>query len=135
MFWSIHTTSNTVHLTSHTTVVPPGFPQVVNCEARNKLVADAYLEKAPGRSAIAFCVDTKHAHDLCEVMVDEGIVAEVLTGKTYDREGVLRRFQEGSTKVIVSVGVLLEGTDLPCITALLMCRCETGLCWVRVHGS
>ncbi|MEW5302468.1 MAG: hypothetical protein WDW36_005249 [Sanguina aurantia] len=99
--------------------------QVVNCEARNKLVADAYLEKAPGRSAIAFCVDTKHARDLCEVMVGEGIVAEVLTAKTYDREGVLRRFQEGATKVVVSVGVLLEGTDLPCITALLMCRCET----------
>ncbi|MEW5302467.1 MAG: hypothetical protein WDW36_005249 [Sanguina aurantia] len=114
-----HTPPGIAHTTAYR------LPQVVNCEARNKLVADAYLEKAPGRSAIAFCVDTKHARDLCEVMVGEGIVAEVLTAKTYDREGVLRRFQEGATKVVVSVGVLLEGTDLPCITALLMCRCET----------
>lgn len=96
--------------------------QVVNCEERNKLVADAYKDKATGRSAVAFCVDTAHAHDLTELMVKEGIAAEVLTGKTVDRVGVLRRFQEGSTKVIVSVGVLLEGTDLPCISALLMCR-------------
>lgn len=107
--------------------------QVVNSAARNDLVAKSYLEYAVGRCALAFCVDIQHAQDLQELMAEKGIIAEVLIGSTREdeRERMLEDLRTGKIQVVVNVGVLLEGTDIPQICVILMCRCAESSCMTR----
>jgi len=90
--------------------------EIVDCSARNNLIVDSYFQYAMGRQAIAFCVDVKHAMNLCTVMQRRGIRAEFVVGDKElcpDRSERIARFKSGETKILTNVMVLTTGFDHP----------------------
>ena len=101
--------------------------QLADALERSTICGDAvrsYQQFTPGRSAIAFCVNVKHAAATADAFNAAGISAEVLTGdaKTADRAAILGRLRSGETKVVVTVDVLTEGFDFEALETVLLLR-------------
>lgn len=72
---------------------------------------------------LAFCVSQKHADFMAGVFNQAGVKsAAVYSGSAIPRNQALTELAEGSLKVIFSVDLFNEGTDLPAIDTLLMLR-------------
>lgn len=86
--------------------------------------ADAYLEHAPGRSAVVFAPNVKNAHAFVERFRARGVPADIVHGElaTLDRDGALTRFARGELKVLVNVAVLTEGWDAPICDVCILAR-------------
>jgi len=93
----------------------------VNTEDRNRKVVEKYQEIANGKSGIAFTVDVQHSHALALEFRRAGITAMPISGETpeEERRRLLESHASGETKILLSCGVLNEGTDVP--------HCEVGL--------
>jgi DNA repair protein RadD len=83
-----------------------------------------WLKRGQGRPTIAFCVNRRHAKNVCLRFVEAGVAAEYIDGETasgddsYDpdpngetRRDMFARFKSGATKILVSIGVLTTGFD------------------------
>jgi len=98
---------------------------VVNTEARNELVVDAWEKHAADRAqTIAFCVDVAHAKALTEAFRARGHNAEYVIGATpdHERRSIYAAFHDGEVNILLSVMVLSEGFDEPRASCALMCR-------------
>jgi superfamily II DNA or RNA helicase len=86
--------------------------------------AETYLTKARGRRCLVFCVDKAHAEAMLEMYCSMGILAELILGETprQEREAIFKRMEAKQTEVIISVGTLTTGVDLPFADALQLCR-------------
>jgi superfamily II DNA or RNA helicase len=91
---------------------------------RNALVAQKYLELAPGRRSICFGVSVLHCQHLTEAFLQAGIPAAYLTGSTTkaDRKQLYQRLATGDIKILSSINVLSEGFDLPVVSCVIMAR-------------
>ena len=83
-----------------------------------KLIGDVvanWLNLAKDRSTLVFAVGIEHSQHLVARFQIAGISAAHLDGSTprEQRRDILARYQSGELRVIVNVGVLTEGTDLP----------------------
>lgn len=101
--------------------------QLADALERSTICGDAvrsYQKFTPGRSAIAFCVNVKHAGTTADAFNAAGIAAEVLTGdaSTTDRAAILGRLRSGETKVVATVDVLTEGFDFEALETILLLR-------------
>jgi len=98
--------------------------RVVNTPARNALVVHHYLRQCAGKRALCFAVDVPHAQALTTTFQQAGVTAELLTGDTAleKRRTLLTQLRHGSTRVIVTCGVLREGFNEPSIEAVLCAR-------------
>ncbi len=96
----------------------------VDTPARNKRIVDAYQEHAENMPAVAFCVTVQHAESLAYTFNDFGIPASVVTGKTStdDRKQMYSDLRNGVIKILVSIQVLTEGFDEPCVQCIIMAR-------------
>lgn len=97
---------------------------IVNVKNRNELIVKEYLKLSPHEKTIAFCSSIKHAQDLRNEFISQGISCEDINGKLRNthRDEVLSRFKQGKTRVLTNCNLLTEGFDEPSITAILMCR-------------
>ena len=91
------------------------------------IIGDAvhqYKKHLLNKPAIAFCVDISHATKVLEQFKNQGVKAEILTGSmsNIERDKVLENLKNKKTHVIVSVDVISEGTDLPCVTGAILLR-------------
>ena len=91
------------------------------------IIGDAvhqYKKHLSNKPAIAFCVDIAHATKVLQQFKKEGVKAELLTGsmKLDERDNVLSRLRSHKTHVVVSVDVISEGTDLPCVSGAILLR-------------
>ena len=91
------------------------------------IIGDAvyqYKKHLLNKPTIAFCVDIAHAIKVLNKFKKEGVKAELLTGsmKLYERDNVLDRLRSNKTHVVVSVDVISEGTDLPCVSGAILLR-------------
>jgi DNA repair protein RadD len=91
------------------------------------LVGDAvahYARICPGQPAAAFCVSVAHARALAEAFQAAGFRAVALSGDTPrdERRAALAGLATGETQVVCSVDIISEGTDVPALTAAIMCR-------------
>lgn len=77
-----------------------------------------------GRSAIAFCCTQQHAEHVAEQFRASGITSQVLLGSTpsEEREQLLTDLGTGALRVLVSVDVISEGTDVPSVGAAILLR-------------
>ena len=98
--------------------------RAVNVEARNQTAFSHWQEIAHDRRTIVFCVDIQHAEDVAKLFREHGISAEHVDGAMpmAQRAGILRRFGEGETQVLVNVEVATEGYDAPAADCVLMLR-------------
>ncbi|KAK6430347.1 putative ATP-dependent helicase IRC3 [Oleoguttula sp. CCFEE 5521] len=97
----------------------------VNTAANNNLTVRCWLANAADRKAtLVFCVNIAHAKDLTEAFRREGVDARYITGKTSVkvRSETLAALKRGDFKVLLNVGVLIEGFDLPEIDCVHLAR-------------
>ncbi|WP_029421734.1 DEAD/DEAH box helicase [Alicyclobacillus macrosporangiidus] len=96
----------------------------MNIEEALDAVADAVLTYAPGRKALVFAVDVKHAHALAERFRTRGIACAAVDGsmKAEDRAAILRAFSENKMRLLVNCQILTEGYDQPDVDAVVIAR-------------
>ena len=94
----------------------------------------AYLEHAPGRSAILFARTVEEAQRYAAELGERGVRAECVTAMTppAERDGALELFRRGVVKVLCNVFVLTEGTDLPRAEVCVLAR-GAGSCGIFVQ--
>ncbi|MBD2782588.1 DEAD/DEAH box helicase, partial [Xenorhabdus szentirmaii] len=82
-------------------------------------VVSSWLQLGENQPTICFCVNVSHANFVTVEFNRAGINAEVMTASTplEERELIIHRFEQGATKIIVNVGVLVAGfdSDVRCI--------------------
>jgi len=86
----------------------------INTLARNQLIVDSYKKYAPGRQAIAFCVDITHAIDLAEAFKMNGLNCEAVSSdeqRTPERSEKIKGFKEGKIDILTNVNILSLGFD------------------------
>jgi len=89
------------------------------------LTLRAWEDKSNGRKTLVFCASVRHAHRLGADFASQGQRAEVLDGRTRNREEILDRFRRGDIDLLLNYGVLTEGFDDPSIQCVLLARPTT----------
>lgn len=104
-----------------------------------KLVGDIvknWLENGQDRPTICFCVNVAHANYVTMEFSRAGVAVEVMTASTPhdERQLTIRRFEQGITKIIVNVGVLVAGfdSDVRCIIYARPTKSE--MRWIQTLG-
>lgn len=114
----------------------------IDNEARNATIIASYRHFFPQLPpAIAFCASVAHARHLAAGLMEAGVPAAAVWG-TMDRElgaearvNTLRAHEDGTVRVLTTVGLLTEGVDLPHTSVLLMGRPTTSLpLWMQMLG-
>jgi superfamily II DNA or RNA helicase len=98
--------------------------ETVLVPSRDQLIVETYREHVPGRKAVVFCVNVRHAENLAERFRALGIAARSVSGsmRTADREACLSEFARGELRVLCACDLLNEGWDCPDVEVLLMAR-------------
>lgn len=78
----------------------------------------------PARPTVLFAANRAESRGACEAFLAAGVAAEHVDAFTPDeeRDAVLDRLAEGVTKVVCSVSVLTEGTDVPPVSCVILLR-------------
>ena len=83
------------------------------------------MEYGKDRKAwLIFCVSVAHAEEVKELLIDEGITAECITGGTPkdERARILSDYKAGKIKALTSQGVLTTGFDAPLTDLIVLLR-------------
>ncbi|MGJ0639156.1 DEAD/DEAH box helicase family protein [Xenorhabdus bovienii] len=82
-------------------------------------VVSSWLKLGENQPTICFCVNVSHANFITVEFTRAGVNAEVMTANTPqdERDLIIHRFEQGATKIIVNIGVLVAGfdSDVRCI--------------------
>jgi len=101
---------------------------VMNTSALVADVVSTWMTKGENQPTICFAVDRTHAKHLQQMFAESGVPAEYMDAYTTleQRAGIIKRFQDGHTKVICNVGVLTTGfdADVRCIILARPTRSE-----------
>lgn len=96
--------------------------QIAEIMGDNKVVGDIvtnWVAHGNNEPTIAFCCNVKHANHITNEFNRVGVAAEVMTADTPKdvRQEIIKRFEDGITKIICNVGVLVAGfdSDVRCI--------------------
>lgn len=113
--------------------------QVAEIMNDSQIVGDLvqnWLENGENEPTIAFCVNVLHANHVTIEFQKSGVNAEVMTAKTPvdERKRIVGRFEQGITKVICNVGVLVAGfdSDVRCIIYARPTKSE--IRWIQCIG-
>lgn len=87
-------------------------------------VVEHYLKIAQGKRGITFATDVETATDISRQYRAAGVSAEVVHGKTPDKQRIeiIRRFREGLLTQLVNVDIFGEGFDLPAVEVVSFAR-------------
>ena len=110
---------------------------IMNRKVINQNVVEEYLNHAEGRKTVVFCSTIKHAEDLLEEFIDQGVNAEMVTGDTpkSERAQTLHDLVHNDLKVVVNVAVLTEGFDAPPVSCIILTRpCSQKATMVQMIG-
>jgi len=91
---------------------------------------EAYRVHVPGQRALVFASNVSHAEELTTRFQAEGITAACLTGETSraERQELRQRLESGDLRVLVGVGVFIEGFDAPSVEAIILARAFSVTC-------
>ena len=92
--------------------------------SRDRLIVKTYLDHAPGKRAVNFCVNVRHGENLADLYRENGIKAASVSGRLSqsERDRILGDFRMGNIDVLCACDILNEGWDCPEIEVLLMAR-------------
>lgn len=114
--------------------VPPSVLRRLDLDRRNNLLVNTWLDRRDewGKTLV-FAVDIEHADRLHRRFVDAGVDALVVHSRSeMARDVALRRFREASgDTVLISVGMLTEGVDLPNAQTAFLSRPTTSRVLMR----
>lgn len=97
----------------------------VDTDDNNQKVVREIINLAGDRKAwLVFCTGVKHAHNVAEVLRQQGVTAECVTGETpkKERERLLVEFKAGRLRALTNANVLTTGFDYPDIDLIAMLR-------------
>ncbi|MEQ9450502.1 MAG: DEAD/DEAH box helicase [Pseudomonadales bacterium] len=100
---------------------------------RNRRVVSAWLaRKAEWGKALVFATNIDHAEELAYLLGEAGANAKTLHSRSEDRDRTLRWFKKSSENVVlVSVGMLTEGVDIPDAKSVFLARPTTSRILLR----
>ena len=83
-----------------------------------------YKKLADGKRAVVFCASIEHSKHVVKQFLDAGIPAAHVDGETdiNERDAAIRRFRDGTIKILSNVELFGEGFDVPCIEAAILLR-------------
>lgn len=83
-----------------------------------------YIKYAFGKRAVVFCVSVDHSKHVTEQFRQAGISAAHVDGETptEERDETIRKFEEGTIKVVSNVELFGEGFDLPALEVAILLR-------------
>lgn len=90
---------------------------MLNNDDNNKKVALAYKKYAVGQTLI-FGTSIEH----CERIAAEIEGAVVVSSNTKNRDEIIRKFTNKEIRVIVNCMIFTEGTDMPLVETIIICR-------------
>lgn len=105
----------------------------------SELVGDIvrnWLENGKDLPTVAFCVNVDHANFVTIGFNQAGVNAEVMVAETphEERQMIIHRFEQGATKVLVSVGTLIAGFDSD-VRAIIYARpTKSEIRWLQAIG-
>ncbi|SCU95931.1 LAME_0F14136g1_1 [Lachancea meyersii CBS 8951] len=104
-----------------------GLSRVVNTREINKVVLHTYLQKKRDhklKSTLLFGCDIKHIETLQELFQNNNINAQFVTAQTRqtERDSIVEDFKNGRIEVLMNCGIFTEGTDLPNVDSVFLCR-------------
>ena len=99
--------------------------RMMNSTRIRAITMNAWEAKGRNKKTLVFCASVLHAHQLASDCSALGYRAEVIEGRTKNREEVLGRFRKGELDLLMNYGVLTEGFDDPSIECLLLARPTT----------
>lgn len=97
----------------------------VDTKDNNYNVVQEVLRLSGERKAwLFFCTGVKHAEHIAQVLREEGVAAECVTGETpkAQRERLLSDFKAGKLRALTNANVLTTGFDYPDIDLIAMLR-------------
>lgn len=97
----------------------------VNTSDNNESVINEVINLAGDRKAwLFFCTGIDHAMKIKDLLIEKGIVAECITGKTSkaERESIIKRYKNGEIQALTNANVLTTGFDYPDIDLIAMLR-------------
>ena len=111
-------------------------------EARAEEVTDAAIDELVRRGAdrrkwLVFCVTIEHAQGVLCALLDRGIVADLITGKTAggQRAATIDRFKHGELRCLVNVACLTTGFDAPETDLIALLRpTKSPVLYVQIAG-
>lgn len=85
---------------------------------------DHYKKYLLNKPTVVFCVDIPHATIILDRFLKAGIKAALLTGETpqIERDKILNNLAKNIIHVVISIDVISEGTDLPCVEGAILLR-------------
>jgi DNA repair protein RadD len=89
------------------------------------------------RKTFVFASGIKHSIAIRDMFLKAGVSAEHVDGLTPqgEQEAILKRFEEGITKVICSCDLYIEGCDIPSIGCVFIARSTKSLrIWMQMVG-
>lgn len=99
-------------------------------------VVSSWLKLGENLPTICFCVNVSHANYVTMEFNRAGVTAEVMTANTPhdERQVMIHRFEQGATKILVNVGVLVAGfdSDVRCIIYARPTKSE--IRWLQAIG-
>lgn len=80
-----------------------------------------YQKATPGQRGLIFAASVEHSQHVVAAFVAVGIAAEHVDGNTPAdlRDAAIRRFNEGTTRLLSNVGLFGEGFDVPAAAVLI----------------
>lgn len=101
--------------------------QVMNTKEVTNIILKSYMAKRQEnnlRSTLLFGVDVKHVKSLHEAFLKNNINTRYVTAQTKEseRDFIIQEFKEGKIEVLMNCGIFTEGTDIPSIDCILLCR-------------
>ena len=98
--------------------------KVLNTPGFNRLAAKIYQDYLRGVRTLVFCATVAHAQAVRDEFRAAHIPTEMIVASTPDdeRQAIVGTFVAGEIQVLVNVGVLAEGSDIPAAEGLLNLR-------------
>lgn len=87
-------------------------------------VVEEWIKHASDLSTVVFAVTVEHSKQLTERFRSAGVAAEHLDGgmPKFQRDSVLAKVASGATRVLVNVGIAVEGLDIPRLKCCVLAR-------------
>ena len=98
--------------------------KILNTDVNNKSLVNTYQNYVYGKKGIVYAVNKLHAEKIASCYNQERINAEFIDSdtETIDRRAILKRFEQGITKILVNVKIFTEGYDCPNIDFVQLAR-------------
>lgn len=99
--------------------------KAVDVPGKNEDVVREVLKRSDGRKSwLFFCSGVDHARHVADLLSENGISVECVTGNTpkKEREDILARFKAGTLTAVTNNSVLTTGFDAPNIDMIVLMR-------------